>query len=248
MQINLHVRRGYVKLYKYPSEKDKMPEGNYYLYMQETTGSIRGWLKQCTFYKGHIDAYAKQADRALDIVSFCYGPVFDPSNLPDPRNLKTKIVSAFPGTGKSYFFREVADKVGLRVLDSDSSGFSWITSVGTTGESVKIRNPEFPANYIKHIKENMGEVDIIFVSSHKEVREALVAEGLEFFLVYPWKEYKDEYIKRYTERGNPKEFIATVGKNWDMWIDELEKFKPKGVTHIELWHEYLADHAGRILS
>ena len=34
----------------------------------------------------------------------------------------------------------------------------------------KHRNPEFPDNYIQPIKENIGKVDYIFVSSHKEVR------------------------------------------------------------------------------
>ena len=38
--------------------------------------------------------------------------------------MKTIILSAFPGTGKTYLFNN-QEKLGLSVLDSDSSEFSW---------------------------------------------------------------------------------------------------------------------------
>lgn len=82
-----------------------------------------------------------------------------------------------PACGKTYLFNTRDD---LTILDSDSSQFSW-----TQKEDGKVRNPDFPNNYIKHIKENIGRVDFIFVSSHKEVREALDNAGIEFYLVYP---------------------------------------------------------------
>mgnify|MGYP000294488544 CR=1 FL=1 len=51
----------------------------------------------------------------------------------------TRIISAFPATGKSFYFKHT----GLEVLDSDSSLFSW--------SEPEVRNPEFPQNYINHI-------------------------------------------------------------------------------------------------
>ena len=76
----------------------------------------------------------------------------------------TRIISAFPGTGKTYFHTH---KGPLATADSDSSHFSWI--------SKGVRHPEFPANYIEHINDLMGKVDYIFVSSHQDVRNALTA-------------------------------------------------------------------------
>lgn len=114
----------------------------------------------------------------------------------------TQLVSAFPGTGKSYFFNNTY----LKVLDSDSSKFD---------------KSNFPDNYIEHIKNNIGSYDIILISSHKEVRDALVKNKIDFTLVFPHKELKDEYIKRYRDRGNDEKFIELVEKNWDMWFDEL---------------------------
>ena len=134
----------------------------------------------------------------------------------------TLIVSAFQGCGKSHYFRENRDKI---VLDSDSSKFD---------------KSDFPANYIQHIKENRGKVDVIMVSSHKEVRDALVENGIAFTLVYPDISIKDEYIQRYIDRGSPESFINLLTKNWELWIDELDN--QIGCHKIKLKEgEYLSD-------
>jgi hypothetical protein len=111
------------------------------------------------------------------------------------------------------------------ILDSDSSKFD---------------KSQFPQNYIDHIKSNIGEADMILVSSHKEVRDALVDNGIEFTLVYPNKNIKDEYIQRYIDRGNEDKFVELLKNNWDIWIPELEK--QQGCEKIELNSgEYLSD-------
>jgi len=58
--------------------------------------------------------------------------------------MRTRIISAFPGTGKSYYHNKHKETT----LDSDSSNFSLVVENGE-----KKRNPDFPENYIKHIKE-----------------------------------------------------------------------------------------------
>jgi hypothetical protein len=129
-------------------------------------------------------------------------------------SVETLVVSAFPGCGKSHLFRNKGEK---KILDSDSSTFD---------------KSQFPQNYIEHIKFNIGEVDIILVSSHKEVRDALVNEGIDFTLVYPRKDIKDEYIQRYIDRGNDGKFVELLKQNWDNWTDELEN--QEGCEKIEL--------------
>ena len=135
--------------------------------------------------------------------------------------MSTKIISAFPGTGKSYYY----ENSDLNVLDSDSSKFD---------------KQNFPANYIKHIKDNIGKADIIFVSSHEEVRKALVDNDIPFTLVYPDKSLKWEYLVRYKLRGSPENFCGIISNNWDNWISDLQK--QKGCDHIILKNnEYIAD-------
>jgi hypothetical protein len=150
--------------------------------------------------------------------------------------IDTIVLSAFPGTGKSYFCNtDVAYMPQNFAIDSDSSKFSWVVTNG-----IKERNPEFPSNYIKHIKEGIGKHKFIFVSSHKEVRDALVKEDIDFTLVYPDRLLKEEYIDRYKKRGNDDNFITLVEKNWDMWLDELEK--QGGCKHLVLGSEkYLSN-------
>ena len=62
----------------------------------------------------------------------------------------TKIISAFPGCGKTTLQRKLKDT--LKIIDSDSSTFP---------------KDDFPRNYIEHIKSNIGVQDVIFVSSRQ---------------------------------------------------------------------------------
>lgn len=128
----------------------------------------------------------------------------------------TKIISAFPASGKTYVYENMKNKV---ILDSDSSKFSW-TENGD--ESIKVRNPNFPQNYIAHIKENIGKADYILVSTHESVRKALDEAGIEYYLVYPEKELKEEWIGRCFIRGSKAEFCQLIADNWDKWIGQLE--------------------------
>ena len=135
----------------------------------------------------------------------------------------TMILSAFPGTGKTYFYNKYNGTNGLVILDSDSSNFSWIKD--ENGNNTTTRNPDFPNNYINHIKENIGKADVIFVSSHDIVRQALNDNDIKYIVVYPDNDCKDEYLERYRNRGNTEEFINMMDKNWDKFIDGMKNDK-----------------------
>lgn len=129
--------------------------------------------------------------------------------------IRTRIISAFPGTGKTHYYN---NQKQYKVLDSDSSNFSW---VHTNGIKTKTRNHEFPQNYINHIKMQIGHYDFIFVSTHREVREALLNNCLFFYLVYPDRHEKKKYLKRYKDRGNEDSFVKLLSDNWDIWMKEI---------------------------
>ena len=128
----------------------------------------------------------------------------------------TKIYSGFPGVGKTYMFNRYKN-LQKEVIDSDSSEFD---------------KSNFPDNYIFHIKSNIGLVDVILVSSHQEVRDALVREGIPFSLIYPKREAKLEYLARYRMRGSSENFLQLVRNNWDNWIDGCQN--QIGCEHIVL--------------
>ena len=83
-------------------------------------------------------------------------------------------------------------------------------------------------------------MDKILVSSHKDVRDALLKKGIPYVLVYPNREIKDEYIQRYKDRGNNDAFVELLDKNWDIWMDEMEE--QKGCYKVKLDSgQYLTD-------
>lgn len=136
--------------------------------------------------------------------------------------MDTKIISAFPACGKTYAYEKLNQK-GYTILDSDSSQFSWCYEYDPNSDKIENhRNHEFPNNYIKHIKENIGKVDYIFVSSHKEVRDALSENCINYILIYPSKKMKAEWIGRCFLRGSGREFCQRIADNWDEWIADMD--------------------------
>ncbi len=129
------------------------------------------------------------------------------------KKMKAIVVSGFPGVGKTHYFQST----NSGTLDSDSSNFSWIKP--------GVRNPDFPRNYMNHIKENLDNVDLIFVSSHKDVRTALVEHGIDFIMAYPNIDLKEEYLKRFMDRGDGDGFITFIGENWNSFIEDIKNQK-----------------------
>lgn len=109
------------------------------------------------------------------------------------------IISGFPGIGKSLLYNENKEYY----CDSDSSKFN---------------KKDFPNNYIKHIKEIQNSKNLILISSHIEIRNALVENSIPFIYVIPTLDRKLEFIENYKKRGNTKEFIENVNSNWDRWL------------------------------
>jgi len=138
---------------------------------------------------------------------------------------ETKIISAFPGTGKTFLFEHEKNS---EILDSDSSKFSWADEEQTE------RHPDFPQNYIDHIKTHIGKVDTILVSTHKEIRNALAENNIFYTLVYPNIELKAEYKERFIERGNDDAFIKMIDENWDRFIKDIMEEMPINCNLVQL--------------
>ena len=164
--------------------------------------------------------------------------------------MKTKILSVFPACGKTWVY-EHQKELGISVLDSNSSEFSWMYRKRTPEEieelkeyweqnfknfmtwekyanmikddEIRVRNPEFPDNYIEYIKDQLefDKYDYIFVSSHESVRKALNEEGIDFIIVFPKRKLKNEWINRCYLRENNGFPLSVLVDNWDKWIDQM---------------------------
>ena len=130
----------------------------------------------------------------------------------------TIVISAYPCCGKTYAYKHYADKYSI--IDSDSSLFSWTYDINN--KIGKSRNLSFPNNYIESIKNSIGNVDFILVSSHLEVRQALQDAGIDYVTVYPEENLLAEWIGRMYLRGDTKSFID---KQIKMWKTNMENIK-----------------------
>lgn len=162
---------------------------------------------------------------------------------------RTLVISAFPGCGKTYIAENCKNMIGTLldvenpiILDADESAFSWIIERGINGK--RMRNPNFPQNYIQHIESNMGIADLIFVSSHKEVRDALTTANIEYWLVYPELSAKDSWIGRIFNRKPESESNINICKdlslNWEKLITDCYTDKNENQYTLE-GDVYLSD-------
>ena len=134
------------------------------------------------------------------------------------------IVSGFAGIGKTKLSVDYPNMC----KDLESSHFKWLSNSETTktdekskGDKSRILNPEWPDNYVKAIKDANEKFNYVFISMDKEVRNKLDEENIRFFLAFPSKDCKEDYLQRYRSRGNMNTFISLIEKNWDSWIDDL---------------------------
>lgn len=131
---------------------------------------------------------------------------------------KTILCAAFPGTGKTF----ICNNSKLKAIE------------------VEFWQYESQKQFIQDVKSQLGKVDIIFLSTEFEGLQLLHNEGLEFCLVYPQKNLRNEYLDRYIERDNPYDFIGTMMKYWDTTIEKLKE--QKYCKHIILEkNQYLND-------
>lgn len=133
----------------------------------------------------------------------------------------TVLCAAFCGTGKSF------------LCDNFSDTYREI-------ECWEYRNKDFPNNYIQDVISSIGKTKYLFISTDPVILKGLNKLGIKIQLFYPLNELRNEYLDRFINRDSPYDFIGTIMKNWDNWINELKE--QKYCKHIILKRgEYLQD-------
>lgn len=165
----------------------------------------------------------------------------------------TVVISAMAAAGKSTFTNLPAVQ-DLVISDTDSSKYNFkMNDVGqyldssgnvTTDMDKRVKNPNFMRDYITAIKSKIGMVDILFVSAHEPVRQALGNAGIEFIYFTYKDSMKQEVVNRIRERKSqqPNNVIADVHeKLWDNMMVNKHAGNPKKV--IELGSgEFIVDY------
>ncbi len=136
------------------------------------------------------------------------------------------IVVGYQGIGKSTLCK--SKNISFRFIDLESSSFR-----GKDG----IRPDDWYIFYCNVAEHLSGQNCIVFVSSHKEVREILKNSKENVVSIFPSLEIKDEWIKRLENRYS----VTQSDKDYRAWKNALQCFeenindiKSCGIPYIEI--------------
>ena len=166
------------------------------------------------------------------------------------QKIPTTIISGFPSIGKTTN----AKLFPTIFRDLESSDYHWIKVVEmrseTTGKE-KIPNPEWPNNYIDAIKalDKSGMYHNVMVSSHEDIREAMVKAGIKYTNIYPedTPEMKKIILERVKKRGSSQEFIDMLDAKYSEYVKSMAEDKnaarrvaltPQTITEWGTWCAY----------
>jgi len=149
----------------------------------------------------------------------------------------TVILAGFSGVGKTFLAQKYRN-----VLDLESSPFFWDYSniihdsdfEKFKGSAGRKRNPNYPENFINELKKNIGKYDYILVWAH--VDEAMPHYNKHNICIdayfIPSKNALDDYIVRYYERGNTKEYVVKMQERYNFQYERRNEIS-KSIVLLE---------------
>ena len=154
------------------------------------------------------------------------------------------IIAAYAGTGKTRFANTVFDACDFICMPYKyflpDGMLSCEESEGMKADlGLKLRD-EWPDNYVKAVINQYNENRYVIIPPVIPVLKALRNEEIPYILCYPERSAKDEYERRYKERGNTESFLDIFIGHWDRFLDQMES--DPGKHHIIIKSsEYLTD-------
>jgi len=160
------------------------------------------------------------------------------------------VIAGYAGIGKSALGKK------YNIPEIPSMPYAWILPKKDPNLSYEaekaakyhVRNPLFPGNMLAAILMAEQKWGIVIIPTVISIIEVLQQQyGRNVVLCYPEDGLEEEYMVRYTERGNSESFIDLFVYNMSLFIKQL---KNNGdATHIILKSgEYLTDHWGQLES
>ena len=131
----------------------------------------------------------------------------------------SKVICAFAGIGKKYISKKYSN-----VIDFDLQKFKYIYNQKELynieklkGVENKVINKNWPNNYITQLRKIINKEKVVLVPADKEVRDILVKENINFILIMPSLDSKEQLINRYKKRGNNQKYIKRAINDLEKW-------------------------------
>lgn len=153
------------------------------------------------------------------------------------------VISGFAGIGKTNFSKENSNSIdlesGIFQYNIDPK-LNYEKQKGSLNRQI---DPNWLENYVKAIKQAKEKFDYIFIAQFPELLNELLKQNIDFIIVCPNKSLKNEYKKRFEQRGNQKIWIDKMLKNWDVFISGNKNFaEQNNIKYIELKeNQYIKD-------
>lgn len=153
------------------------------------------------------------------------------------------IIAGFAGTGKSTFAARVEN-----ATDLTSMPFSRILPTVKSGEPEAekaapwlLNDPLYPDNYVAAVLRAERAYDYVIIPTSEWVIYRLQKEyGRKIVVCCPTDECKEEYRRRFVDRGNTQEFIKVFIDGWERILSDVRDLDD--VVHISLGPgEHLTD-------
>lgn len=174
---------------------------------------------------------------------------------------ETKVIAGYWGIGKKTFMKALPticmelnrEITAVNLIATDYHYIQVEKNPNLKNSGTRNINPEWPRNYIRAIKEYMGRVDYIFISTTSDIQEAMWIADIDFTLIYPEPSLYYEYIGRYIDSiyradTSPKKDKANynrVGQMLRMWHNDIRNFEKDTTRASEVislgYNEFLAD-------
>lgn len=117
--------------------------------------------------------------------------------------IKTKLIAAFCGTGKTH----ICNNKKISAIEIEYWKYK----------------DNLQDQYVSDIKKQFGKINYILISTDPEGLRLLNSHGFNITLIYPDISLRNEYLDRYINRDSPPDFIGTFMKYWIPWINELKE-------------------------
>ena len=129
------------------------------------------------------------------------------------------IIAGFPGIGKTHFYNNQLKTKKYKVKDSDSSQYSKVIS--------------WEKKYFDDVIKSLKTHDICLISTHKEVRNIFIENGITINLIYPPANAKSFYLDLYKSRGNDPKFIDFMDDKFEKFINEINIIESCHINRIK---------------
>lgn len=143
-----------------------------------------------------------------DYMIFVYGP--DGTIKQKIGKDESLLIASFACLGKTTFTNKYPDLA----VDIESIHYARnytnkdLNDEVAKGDNNWEPNPEYPANYIKDVVDNIGKSKIIFLTTAVDALEELNKLDIRYSILYPGKKRRDQVLSDARKRGNDDAFVV----------------------------------------